>query len=270
MQWRVLLPCLALAGCIVHQPPLKTRPIVQDADGQASVTAQPPARAQFSLAESQDVPRIDCGAKLSQEDDLVRSVIAQRVQEGSYYAAYAQVQALPAKVASVAILRADILRRLGAPEAERWYEAMLDGCMAAQARHGLGLVAAERQDYALARKHLTEASRLQPADSSVHNDLGMVYLYLGQDRQAEFELKTASELAPNDRQPALNLGLLALLRGERATWWGMRERLSPTQDERMSLDRLCRQISQRWSDMRSRLTAETPRTAVGCPVSPMQ
>ena len=47
---------------------------------------------------SHEVPRIDCRTQLSKEDDLVRGAIEQRVQEGSYHAALAQIQSLPAQI----------------------------------------------------------------------------------------------------------------------------------------------------------------------------
>lgn len=250
---------LSLAACsLVPQKDAAKRPIVPvvtlDASSGMAVASPMPAPAASATSvvssvpigsESQPLPRIDCREKLSQEDDLARSMIEQRMNEGSNYAAYAQVQALPSGVASVALLRADILRRLGAPEAARWYQALLTTCMAGQANHGLGLMAAQGQNYELARQYLTEAVRLQPARASAHNDLGLVYLFLRRDRQAEFELRTASELAPADRQSSLNLALLALVRGEAAVWWGWRERLALSDSERQSLDVMCRHVSQR-------------------------
>jgi len=281
MRLHVLAACaiLPLTSCaLVPYKDAAKRPIVPvitlDADAGVSVAQAQPVRpvapsassqavavggtAFFAIpidSESQPLPRIDCREKLSQEDDLARSMIEQRMNEGSNYAAYAQVQALPSNVASVALLRADILRRLGLPEAARWYQALLMTCMAGQANHGLGLMAVQRQDYELARQYLVEAVRLQPARASAHNDLGLVYLFLRQDRQAEFELRTASELVPGDRQSSLNLALLALVRGDAAVWWGWRERLVLGDNERASLDAMCRQVSQR-------------RGAATCPINP--
>lgn len=225
-----------------------------------------PAKPRISTG-SHEVPRIDCRTQLSKEDDLVRGAIEQRVQEGSYHAALAQIQSLPARVASVAILRADILRRLGAEEAEDWYKALQNTCVGAQAEHGLGLLAAERQDYTAARRYLMRAVEQQPALAGVRNDLGFVYLFLGQDRQAEFELRTAYELSPGDRQPALNLALLSLLRGNVPVWWQWRERLAPTQTERNALARSCQVLSQRWADMRARAAGSTS-VATACPINP--
>ncbi len=227
-----------------------------------------PALRTRPLTGSAEVPRIDCRTPLSKEDDLTRSVVEERLREGSYYAALAQVQALPAKIASVAIMRADILRRLRAPEAEAWYRALQDTCMAAQAEHGLGLLSADQQDYALARKHLMAAAEQQPANARIRNDLGYIYLFLGQDRQAEFELRTAHELAPDDRQPALNLALLALLRGDTADWWRWRERLKSEMPERSALERSCRQLSLQWATLRAKAEGRAVPTMTACPIDP--
>lgn len=261
----------ALTSVPVRQPggaaqPEPAQPAVPAAAAVPAPVQAAPVRSRISTG-SHDVPRIDCRTQLSKEDDLVRGAIEQRVQEGSYHAALAQIQALPARVAAVAVLRADILRRLGAEEAEDWYKALQNTCVGAQAEHGLGLISAERQDYMGARRHLMRAVEQQPALAGVRNDLGFVYLFLGQDRQAEFELRTAYELSPGDRQPALNLALLSLLRGDVPTWWQWRERLAPTQAERSALARSCRLLSQRWADMRAR-AAGTAAATTACPINP--
>lgn len=258
------------AAVVAPAPRLAAVPAVAPAAVPVAAPAVPvaPARPRISTG-SHEVPRIDCRTQLSKEDDLVRGAIEERVQEGSYHAALAQIQSLPARVASVAVLRADILRRLGAQEAEDWYKALQGTCVGAQAEHGLGLLAAERQDYMTARRHLMRAVEQQPALAGVRNDLGFVYLFLGQDRQAEFELRTAHELSPGDRQPALNLALLSLLRGDVPTWWQWRERLVPTQAERSALARSCRLLSQRWADMRAR-AAGSAVTTTECPINPAQ
>lgn len=264
------LPAPATQPAMVPVTPLVVPaavPVVPRAQAVASPQAPAaPARARISTG-SHKVPRIDCRTQLSKEDDLVRGAIEQRVQEGSYHAALAQIQSLPAGVASVAVLRADILRRLGAEEAEDWYKALQGTCVDAQAEHGLGLLAAERQDYSAARRHLMRAVESQPALASVRNDLGFVYLFLGQDRQAEFELRTAYELSSGDRQPALNLALLSLLRGNVPVWWQWRERLAPTQPERNALTLSCQMLSQRWADMRARAAGGVAMTTA-CPINP--
>lgn len=263
-----LLCAVVLAGC-ASAP--KVRPIMtvetrDAASGPVASTVvspyQAPARVVAASAPAmagvdEVVPRMDCRATLSREDDLTRAIVEQRVREGSHFAALALVQALPAENARVAILRADILRRLGMPQAVAWYQALREGCMAGLAEHGLGLMAAQRGDSLQALRHLVRAAVLVPSDARVRNDLGYVRLQLGQDPQAEFELRTAAELAPDDRMPLFNLALMSLLRGDVLGWVGWSTRLQPDDKDLAELAKACVQL------MRSRLGRDA-----ACPVNP--
>lgn len=193
-----------------------------------------------SSLSHREVPNISCRKVLSKDDELLLGATQQRSNEGSYYAALAQLDALPQDIAQVAITRADILRRIKAPEAENWYLALANTtCMAGPAEHGLGLLAARRSDYRQAIDHLSTAARLLPTDAGVRNDLGFAYLHVGLDAKAEFELRTASELAPDDRQSLLNLVLLDVVRGNTAAWLGWRDRLKLSDSERQQLSQSC-------------------------------
>lgn len=203
--------------------------------------------------------RIDCAASLTPAEDLTRSVVAERVREGSYYAALAQVQSLPSSVPAVAVLRADILRRLKSPEAQQWYLAMRERCVSADADHGLGLLAAAANEHVLAHRYLQQAANARPNDANFRNDLGFSAMLIGNDEQAEFELRTAYELARDERTPGFNLMLLALVKGDRAGWWRWRERLSPSEAEKLDLLKACREMQ------RQRSAAEQQN----CPVNPL-
>lgn len=242
----LLLAC-ALAGCVSTRT--TTRPIA------ASVAVE-------TRAVGMQAPqvRINCRAVLSKDEDLVRALIEERLREGNYYAALAQVQTLPAEVAVVAALRADILRNLESPQAEAWYRALQGSCLSGRAEHGLGLLAAGRGDYRAALQKLVSAAGLLPTDSRVRNDLGFVYLHLSQDRQAEFELRTAAELAPEDRMPQFNLALLALLGNNEDGWQFWSERSKFSASELKELVRSCQYL------MRKRSGVET---SVFCPINPL-
>ncbi|MEO6698680.1 MAG: hypothetical protein ABIR53_03810 [Paraperlucidibaca sp.] len=216
-------------------------------------------------ALSTSIPRINCSASLSPAEDLTRSVVAERVREGSYYAALAQIQGLPASVPVVAVLRADILRRLKSPEAQQWYLAMRDRCVSADADHGLGLLAAEAGEHAMAHRYLQKAAKARPNDANFRNDLGFSAMLISNDQQAEFELRTSFELAREDRTPGFNLMLLSLIKGDRASWWRWRERLSPTEAERLDLLKGCREM------MRQRQTLGGTASAQqqNCPINPL-
>lgn len=188
------------------------------------------------------VPRISCDERLNKEQSLSRGLVEGRIKAGQLYAAYAEVMALPPNVAEVAILRADILRRLGRPEARDWFRALEKNCMSGLAKYGLGLLSANEGRYAEARDSLLQAVRQMPTDARIRNDLGYVLILLSQDAQATFELRIASELAPENRQPILNLMLLTLLQGNQKEWAASVTRWQPSASERSTLAQDCRDL----------------------------
>ncbi len=247
----VLLLTVSISGCIT--PRAIVRPIA------GSVAVEAPVVESRAVGTQEPQIRINCRAALSKDEDLVRALIEERIREGNYYAALAQIQTLPAEVAVVAALRADILRHLASPQAESWYRALQGSCLSGRAEHGLGLLAAQRGDYRLAMQKVAAAAALMPTDSRVRNDLGFIYLHLSMDRQAEFELRTAAELAPDDRIPVFNLALMALLRSDTESWsyWAARSNFG--ESEQKELVRSCQYL------MRKRSGVET---SVFCPISP--
>lgn len=256
-----VLVALLLVACQII-PATRARPIVMtDASRPAPTPSLPlPELPGMSVPPA----RIDCRASLSKDDELSRAVVEERLRTGSNYAALAQIQALPSGQADVAILRADILRRLQRPEASAWYSALLGSCKVAQAEQGLGLLTAQAGDYVAAIARLQVAARLAPVDSRIRNDLGYLYLHVGQDSAAEFELRTASELAANDRTPQINLLLLALLRGDSSSWQAGRQSVAPDARERSDLDRQCQRLLRLRSVYR---TGVAPLERVKCPIN---
>lgn len=253
---------LTLAACSTT-PTVRVRPVVvSEAPGSESSAAVALPELPGMIAPP---ARISCRSSLSKDESLSRAVVEERLRTGSHYAALAQIQALPADQADVAILRADILRRLQRPEAAAWYSALLGSCKGAQAEQGLGLLAAQGGDYSVAISRLQAAARLAPADASIRNDLGYLYLHVGQDSAAEFELRTASELAANDRTPQINLLLLALLKGDSTDWQAGRQRVAPDSRERADLDRQCQRLLRLRNAYRA---AATPAERMKCPINP--
>ncbi len=257
-----------LLGCVLMLSACQTPTAVREIRGSTSAQTSPKqdvSRPTVSATSDIGIPRIDCSATLSPADELTRNVVSERVREGSYYAALAEVQSLPASVPAVAVLRADILRRLKSPEARQWYLAMRDRCVSADADHGLGLIAADAGELALAHRYLQQAAKARPNDANFRNDLGFVAMLTSNDQQAEFELRTAFELAPEDRKPGYNLMVLSLLKGDRANWWFWRERLAPTENERLDLLKSCREM------IRQRQATATAVTSTqqNCPINPL-
>jgi len=257
-----------VAGCMLMLSACQTPTAVRDINSPAPYKASPKqsaSRLAASTASGISIPRVDCGATLSPADELTRNVVSERVREGSYYAALAEVQSLPASVPAVAVLRADILRRLKSPEARQWYLAMRDRCVSADADHGLGLIAADAGELALAHRYLQQAAKARPSSANFRNDLGFVAMLTSNDQQAEFELRTAFELAPADRKPGYNLMVLSLLKGDRANWWFWRERLAPTENERLDLLKSCREMMRQ----RQAATSAIVGQQQNCPINPL-
>lgn len=213
----------------------------------------------LSSVVTEPIVRVNCRATLNKDDELTKALVEQRMRDGNYYAALAQIQSLPSEVPIVAALRADILRQLQQPQAERWYVALQGGCLAGRAEHGLGLLAAQRQDYTTALKRLITAARFLPADNRVRNDLGYLYMHLNMDSPAEFELRTAYELNPEDKMAGFNLATLALLRTDKDAWLFWSARMGFSAEDREELLRNCQYL------MRKRIGSSR---SLACPMNP--
>ncbi|QBF25004.1 tetratricopeptide repeat protein [Pseudomonas tructae] len=149
-------------------------------------------------------------AKPDSTQQLALSMADEMLAEGRPHASLAHLEALPANMAEVRLRKAKVSRLLGRSEAEPLYRSLLGGCLAAEGEHGLGQLAAARGDNIQAQRHLLRAVRLAPTDEKVRNDLGVVYLNLGNVEQARFEFLTAIELKDNNTLAAVNLVSLLL------------------------------------------------------------
>lgn len=187
------------------------------------------------------VPRMVCSESEDKQIALRRGMVEARLNSGAVHAAYAEVLALPAEIAEVALLRATILRRLGRPEAAYWYQALLKTCLQAEAAHGLGLLHAGKGQWSEARERLVEATRLRPTDSAMQSDLGYVMLNLAQFSEAEFAFRVAHELQPEAALPRANLQLLAILSRNQILWRDTSQRWPLSQE---SLEQLMTNCSQ--------------------------
>ncbi|MDD1975534.1 MULTISPECIES: tetratricopeptide repeat protein [Pseudomonas] len=149
-------------------------------------------------------------AKPDSSQELALSMADEMLSEGRPHASLAHLEALPTDMAQVRLRKAKVLRLLGRSEAEPLYRSLLGGCLASDAEHGLGQLSAARGDNLQAQRHLLRAVRLAPTDEKVRNDLGVVYLNLGNVEQARFEFLTAIELKDNNTLAAVNLVSLLL------------------------------------------------------------
>ncbi|WP_077048574.1 hypothetical protein [Pseudomonas sp. KK4] len=171
-----------------------------------------------------------CG-KLSSEQQLTMNLADDMAKDGKLHASLANLESLPSNLADVRLRKAKVYRLLGRSEAEPLYRSLLGGCMAAEAEHGLGQLAAARADNGLAQSHLQRAARLAPTDEKIRNDLGVVYLNQLRLEDARFEFLTAMELKQSDSLAALNLVTLLIYQDDwsRAAELVSRVGLSPAQ-----------------------------------------
>jgi Flp pilus assembly protein TadD len=170
-------------------------------------------------------------AKLSSEQQLSLNLANDMANDGKLHASLANLQSLPDNLADVRLRKAKVYRLLGRSEAEPLYRSLLGGCLAAEAEHGLGQLAAAHGDNGLAQSHLQRAARLAPTDEKIRNDLGVVYLNQLRVEDARFEFLTALELKQSDQLAAVNLVTLLIYQDDwnRAAELVSRLGLSPAQ-----------------------------------------
>jgi Flp pilus assembly protein TadD len=149
-------------------------------------------------------------AKLTSEEQLSLNLADDMANDGKLHASLANLQSLPDNLADVRLRKAKVYRLLGRSEAEPLYRSLLGSCLAAEAEHGLGQLAAAKGDNGLAQAHLQRAARLAPTDEKIRNDLGVVYLNQLRVEDASFEFLTAMELKQSDQLAALNLVTLLI------------------------------------------------------------
>ncbi|MGV8890617.1 MAG: hypothetical protein ACOH2P_21815 [Pseudomonas sp.] len=170
-------------------------------------------------------------AKLTSDEQLSLNLADDMANDGKLHASLANLQSLPDNLVDVRLRKAKVYRLLGRSEAEPLYRSLLGSCLAAEAEHGLGQLAAARGDNGLARAHLQRAARLAPTDEKIRNDLGVVYLNQLRVEDARFEFLTAMELKQSDQLAALNLVTLLIYQDDwsRAAELVSRLGLSPAQ-----------------------------------------
>lgn len=153
------------------------------------------------------------------ERDLYLSVIGQLIEHGKYYAALAHLdefQRLHGPLEASRRLRGDAWLAVGALEnAEKEYAAITDGKLVGYGKHGLGRVAASRQDWTRAALHFEQAVNEQPTNTRFLGDFANALFELGRTNDAEFQLRKALELSPQDNEASQALRTM-LATGKRA------------------------------------------------------
>lgn len=157
------------------------------------------------------------GLEAAADPALYLQLIRGMQQKALYYASLAHLDAFDARWpdrGEAQLLRAHALRETGANQAAaEIYRRLESGSFAAEASHGLGLIAMRerRQDDGLAA--LARAVRLAPTSTALLNDLGYARLLAGDLAGARQSLYRAAELDAGSKRVGANLALLLLLEG---------------------------------------------------------
>jgi Flp pilus assembly protein TadD len=136
------------------------------------------------------------------ERDLYLSVIGQLIDHGKFYAALAHLDEFerlygPNDVSRK--LRGDAWLAVGAfDNAETEYTAITEGKLVGYGNHGLGRVAAARENWPMASRHFERAVAQQPTHTRFLQDFAGALYELGRVNEAEFQLRKPLELSASD------------------------------------------------------------------------
>ena len=176
-------------------------------------------------------------------------LIERMQQQGAWYASLAHVDAFRQRYGdppALRLLQADALRETGQADAAiALYRDLSSGPQAAAAAHGLGLIAARRDDDAGSEQALARATGLQPLNTSYLGDLGYARLRAGQFERAREPLAKALELSPGNAKATANLALWAVLRGDTTTAERLAQHANLNDETRLSIQQQAAQIRAR-------------------------
>lgn len=203
--------CLLLSGCSVPLlGALASAATVSNPTALLEERAEQQALAS-TMAVDEKSPQMETEAAYLQ-------VVAQMQRKQLWFASLAHLDALEAKWKASdhsRILRADAWRHVGMQaESAQLYTQLLAGSTVAQARHGLGLLAAQSGHYGEAVAQLEAARQTAPTDALLLNDLGYALLHTEQAASARLPLMQAAQLAPQNPRIQANVALFLLLHGE--------------------------------------------------------
>lgn len=202
-------------------------------------------------------------------------LIARMQQQGAWYASLAHVDAFRQRYGdrpALRLLQADALRETGQADAAIvLYRELSSGPQAAAAAHGLGLIAAHRDDDAGSEQSLARATQLEPLNTDYLGDLGYARLRAGQFDQAREPLAKALELSPGNAKATANLALWAVLRGDTATAERLAQQANLNEDSRRGIQQQAEQIRARLQQRQAAAAARemaATRAVAGTPARP--
>ncbi|MDI9249012.1 Flp pilus assembly protein TadD [Stenotrophomonas sp. RS-48] len=186
--------------------------------------------------------------------------LIERMQlQGAWYASLAHVDAFRQRYGdppALRLLQANALRETGQTDAAAaLYRELSSGPQAAAAAHGLGLIAAHRDDEAGSELSLARATQLQPLNTDYLGDLGYARLRAGRFDQAREPLAKALELSPGNAKATANLALWAVLRGDNATAERLAAQANLNEDTRRSIQQQAQQIRSRLQQRQAQASA---------------
>lgn len=192
-------------------------------------------------------------------------LIERMQQQGAWYASLAHVDAFRQRYGdppALRLLQADALRETGQADAAiALYRELSSGPQAAAAAHGLGLIAARRDDDAGSEQALAQATQLQPLNTNYLGDLGYARLRAGHFEQAREPLAKALELSPGNAKATANLALWAVLRGDTATAERLAQQGNLNEETRLSIQQQATQIRARLQQKQAAAAAAAAATA---------
>ncbi|KAF1016793.1 MAG: hypothetical protein GAK31_00051 [Stenotrophomonas maltophilia] len=176
-------------------------------------------------------------------------LIGRMQAQGAWFASLAHVDAFRQRFGdspALRLLQADALRQTGQADAAlALYQGLSSGPQAGAAAHGLGLIAASRNDDAASEQALARAAQLEPLNTDYLGDLGFARLRDGRFEQAREPLAKALELAPGNPRAAANLALWATLHGDAPTAERLTQQANLGEDSRLGVQHQAQQIRQR-------------------------
>ena len=149
---------------------------------------------------------------------MYRALIEKMQTEGLYFASLAHIDAYEQRFGTtdeLALRRADAQRATGQDAlADAGYRKLLASPVAAQAWHGLGLLAGGNGRFPEAITALREAAQRDPTNALMSSDLGYALMRSGAVEAARVPVLRAGELAPQNRNVLSNIALYLLASGD--------------------------------------------------------
>lgn len=156
--------------------------------------------------------------ELAKNPELYLQLIRGMQQKGLYYASLAHLDAFNNRWKDndgAVLLRAHALREIGQPDkAQDLYRKLTGGDFAAEAYHGLGLIALAQGKQDDGVDALNRAASLAPTDVEILNDQGYALMTVGKLEDAKQSLFRAAELDNRNQRVGANVALLLMLEGK--------------------------------------------------------